>query len=123
MQVSKQKLQVVLERSFLFNALDKVEISNLADQIELVSFDPDQMIYHENSSADSIFVVYRGLVRLQHEKKFMLEPVGLSRKSDVFGLDIFSDTKQRIVSARSMENSVLIRIPRKIVLKLMEKSR
>jgi len=110
MQVNRDDLAIILERSFLFSSLDPQQIRNLIEQSEVVSFKPGQMIYLENSPADSLMVVIEGKVELLKERNFALETVNILQKSDVLGLDQQDVKRKRICSARALDNSILIQI-------------
>jgi uncharacterized membrane protein YdbT with pleckstrin-like domain len=110
MQVNRDDLAIILERSFLFSSLDPQQIRNLIEQSEVVSFKPGQMIYLENSPADSLMVVIEGKVELLKERNFALETVNILQKSDILGFDQQDVKRKRICSARALDNSILIQI-------------
>ena len=88
MQVNRDDLAFVLSQSYLFHSLDLKQISYLIKYSEVVSFEKNQMIYLENSMADSISVVLEGKVELLKEVNYSLERVNILQISDIFGLDL-----------------------------------
>ena len=108
MQVNRDDLAIILEQSFLFSSLDPQQIRNLIEQSEIVSFKSGQMIYLENSPADSLMVVIEGKVELLKERNFALETVNILQKSDILGFDQQDVKRKRICSARALDNSICL---------------
>ena len=55
-------IQEILRNSFLFSELDEMEISNAANDFEIISLAPGESLYTENEPADYFYFAASGKV-------------------------------------------------------------
>lgn len=121
MHVPRDDLVVTFQKSFLFKSLDAQQINLLIAHSEILFFEPEKMIYLENSPADSIMIIFEGEIELLKERKYFVEQLNVLREEGIFGLDAFEAEMKRRSSARALTATIVIRIDKRIFEKLVDK--
>ena len=121
MQVNRDDLAIILKQSYLFNTLDSQEINQIIENSEIVFYEPEKMIFLEESIADCLFIVIDGEVELLKERNYSLNQVNLLGSADILGLEDDGMNPKRICSARAKKASILMRIKKDILNKFVKK--
>jgi len=118
MDISRAQLAQALRKVHLFQRIKGDQMDKLLSGAELVYFPAGRMIYHENTLAQALYVVYEGRVEILREFKRELLHKNLIKPLHVFGEDIFADSQRR-TSARALEDTILIKLNRDMILSIV----
>ena len=107
----------------MFRQLDSLELENLAESVDQVTFKANEDIFHEHDRGDALYVVESGAVRIWvHDED--TEKITLSelKPGDFFGeLSVF-DGGERSANATAIVDSVLHRLSREDFQKFLIKN-
>jgi Fe-S-cluster-containing hydrogenase component 2 len=71
-EMYKQRLLQFLRKLSIFTELTDAQFVMIRDKIDLITFDPGQIIYDENERADSMYIIQRGMVRVLKKASVLL---------------------------------------------------
>ena len=99
---------LLLQKVDLLSAVRSEDLAVLASISEEVLYPEGSMIFEEGQSADGLYVIIRGQVALEREKK---EVVTLESEEALGAWDLF-EAEPRVTSAKTTEESLLLRVDR-----------
>lgn len=93
-----------------FDFLDKVELNTICENIEVLYMDQEQYVFRQEESVHKCFYVIReGAVALETELDNLM--VDQCDEGDIFGLRAVVRKKEYLLSARTLEETILYCIP------------
>lgn len=92
----------------IFENTTTEDLSHIAAIAEEINYKANTEIYKEGDVSDSMYLVIEGEVRLHH----IGQQVMIAKKRDVFGTWALFDDEPRVVTATTIEDSLLLRIDR-----------
>ncbi len=102
----------LLGRSELFSAFNEASLEQIVDQARPISCERNHVIFEEGDEATELYVVKSGRVAVGRRSVDGRESlVALMEPGDLFGEMPLFDQGSRSASARSLERSVVLRIP------------
>jgi signal transduction histidine kinase len=97
----------------LLVGLDKETFGTIAEQIQIVQCAPDEIIFEEDDSGDSIYLIAQGSVRISKKGRAgQQETLVYLMEQDFFGEMALVDNVRRSAQAAAVGNVVLGRIDR-----------
>ena len=99
-----------------FNLLNSERIKFLIEKSEIVFFKEGDLVYLEGAAALNFYVIYEGAVEIFVEEHKNLRRLNILHDGDCFGEDALKQNAYRSSTARIMQGSLLIKIP-KVLLK------
>lgn len=97
-----------LQNADVFSIVPTEELAYLAAIAEEVSYISGDVIYMEHDSADALYIVIDGKVRLHKDDR----EITIADSKDAFGTWALFDETPRVVTATVLEESRLLRIDR-----------
>jgi|ERR1051325_2962005 signal transduction histidine kinase len=114
---------VTLENSKLFRQLGPSDLGAICAMAREESFSAGQEIFKEADAGDSVYVVKEGLVEISvlvgQNSRHVFSEIG---PGDIFGEMAVIEDKPRSASAAAMKPTIVYRVPRAELLKLVERS-
>lgn len=110
MIVNRENLQKKLREVFPFNLASQEVLTQLAARCEVVFFNHGEMIFLESAHAKFLYIVFEGSVEILKEQGHAIQRKNITFSGGLFGEDVFSEKKVRRTSARSLSDSILIRL-------------
>ena len=95
-----------LQNIDVFQGVSSEHIAYLAAITEEVSFQKDEIIYNINEHSDSMYLVLEGEVRLHIDKR----DITIAAAKEAFGTWALFDDSPRVVTATTIEDTLLLRI-------------
>ena len=115
------KLQDIdrLANSAIFQSLPKNVISNIHSKSERLTFESSEVIFRQKDGSDFVYVILVGTVNLSHKPESDKEiDLAVHRAGEVFGeMSLLTDSP-RFVTARAMEKTGVLAVPRNVFLEL-----
>jgi len=115
------KLQDIdrLANSAIFYSLPKNIIAEIHSKSERLVFNPNELIFRQSESSDYVYVILLGTVSLSHNPGNGKEiELAVYRAGEVFGeMSLLTDSP-RFVTAKAIEKSSIIAVPREVFLNL-----
>ncbi len=110
----ERSLMLQLQATPLFRGMSESVIQSLAQKVDLVSCEPDEVITTEGESADALYLVRSGFVKLSQQLGEGNIVVSYLSKGSLFGeAELLLDgTKGWLYTASSKEYSELVKISR-----------
>ncbi len=102
----------LIRNSHLFRKLDETQLNRVAASAEVVSLSRSQILYHEGASADHIYIVYSGKIRVSRRKKRRLQVLSMLVPGDYFGEEALDRFVHRHATVTAMEDTFLLRLTR-----------
>lgn len=112
----------ILSKSHLFRRLRETDRLALIEQAQRVSLNAGEVLYAESQSAQSLYVITQGRMRLSRKSKGRSIPYGQLCGGDYFGLECISRNPFRTHTATAEESTTLLYIGRTSLLKLAEQA-
>ena len=110
----------VLSGVGLFEGLTPDQLRLLAFGAERVRFAAGDAVYGEGAQADSAYVVVHGRIALFHERAGQRIESAIARPGAILGeLALIAETR-RLTSAEAVEDTLAIRLDRKLVRRMLE---
>ncbi|MFZ0391083.1 MAG: cyclic nucleotide-binding domain-containing protein [Calditrichia bacterium] len=106
---------LLLQEIDIFKNTTTEDLAHIAAIAEEVHFAAGKIIYREGEISDAMFVMVEGKVSLQLNEKELMT----AKKPDVFGSWALFDEEPRVVTATTLEESVLLRVDREEFLDLL----
>jgi len=105
----------------LFATLNTFEIEALANQVEVLSFNKGDVVYEEKSSADQVYFIHHGKVKLACTSscgKTLIKDI--IHTKDVFGENVFQEQAQRSEYALALDtNTKLFKFRKQTIMDLV----
>ena len=95
----------------LFESMGEPELRRIASFARLESVSEGDVLLREGERADALFLIERGLVRLERQSMAAYGPVQLLGEGDAFGLSAVVDPHVHVTTAVAVSDAVLWRIP------------
>lgn len=107
----------------LFEGLPPESLSELASDIALLQFEPDEVIFHEGDPGDCLYLVTEGSVRISKiGRGGKQETLDLMREGNFFGEMALIDGLPRSAQAAAAERAVLGRIDQQAFDRILERA-
>ncbi len=108
-----EEILPLLRRAEIFEGLPEEELERVAGIAEGASFEADEVIFEEGDAGDVFYVVFDGAVEVSMlstggEK----EKLAVRRKGEAFGEMALLNDAPRSATARAVDDTELIRVPR-----------
>ena len=110
----------LLRRVSLFMTLTDAERRQLASQLEIVSYPANTVIVREDEAADSLFVVFTGLVKATKATKQGETEIGTVQPGEVFGEMSLLTGSPRSASVTAVTDTALVEIKRNHLQQILE---
>jgi len=105
-----QNAEKFLKEIELFSNLSEKEIMLLEDVIEIKNYNPDEMLFEENTRRDALFVIYDGQVQLSKKTPSGEErTLAIFGKSDFLGEGSLMDDYPHSTTAKVVKPSVILK--------------
>jgi transcriptional regulator with AAA-type ATPase domain/polyferredoxin len=118
------KLQDIdrLANSAIFYSLPKSVITDIHSKSERLVFNPNTVIFRQKEGSDYVYVILQGTVSLSYKPETGREiELAVHRSGEVFGeMSLLTDSP-RLVTARAIEKTSLIAVPRDVFLTLYKR--
>lgn len=118
------KLQDIdrLANSAIFHSLSRNVIADIHSKSERFVYSPNEVIFKQNESSKYVYVILQGTVGLSHNPGNGKEvELAVNRAGEVFGeMSLLTDSP-RLVTAKAIEKSSIIAVPRHFFLELYRK--
>ena len=115
------KLQDIdrLANSAIFQSLPKTVITDIHSKSQRLTFASNEIIFRQQDGSDFVYVILVGTVNLSHKPESDKEiDLAVHRAGEVFGeMSLLTDSP-RFVTARAMEKSDNLAVPRNVFLEL-----
>ena len=95
----------------LFESMGEPELRRIASFARLVPASDGDIVLREGERADALFLIERGLVRLEHQAMAAFGPVQLLGEGDAFGLSAVVEPHVHVTTAVAVSDAMLWRIP------------
>ncbi|MEJ2268441.1 MAG: cyclic nucleotide-binding domain-containing protein [Desulfobulbaceae bacterium] len=115
------KLQDIdrLANSAIFYSLPKSVIAQIHSKSERLVYQANETIFRQKEGSDFVYVILLGTVSLSHKPETGKEiDLAVHRAGEVFGEMSLLTESSRFVTARSMEKSSILAVPRDVFLAL-----
>jgi CRP/FNR family transcriptional regulator, cyclic AMP receptor protein len=97
----------------LFGQLDDYELAKLAEEVDQVSFEAGEAIFHEDDQGDALYVVESGRVRIWvHDEDVQEITLSELKPGDFFGELAVLDCGERAANATAIVDTTLHRLQR-----------
>ena len=109
------KLQDIdrLANSAIFHSLPKNAIAKIHSRSARLTFDTNEIIFRQQEGSDYVYAILLGTVNLTHKPRQGKEiDLAVLRAGEVFGEMSLLTESSRFVTARAMEKSSIIAVPR-----------
>lgn len=115
LRLETSELESFISETKFFSGFDQDLIAKLVDRVEIVSFDPGELVFDESDDGDSFYVVYSGRIRIVKRREEG-EDVNLGTKSkgDHFGETALFTDENRTAAARAAGETVLLKFNNEI---------
>lgn len=109
-----RSLNAQLQATPLFQQLSSESVQRIAQQVDLVSCEPDEIITREGEAADALYLVRSGFIKLSQRRGEGNLVVSYLSKGSLFGDAelLLGDSTGWLHTASSKEYSELVKIPR-----------
>lgn len=115
MLVNREELALKIRKTFPFNQLSDSQVESLTEHCEMIFFESEKMVFREGASALYLYIVYEGEIEILKEQEQSLIPINFIGECNIFGEEVFGETDSRQTSARTKNQSLLVRIDKKIL--------
>ena len=115
MPVSRDNLFNKISKIFPFSLSTENSLEEVIKKSEVVYFEADSMIFMEGATANNFYIIFEGEVEILVEKNLTLRKFNSLNDGDYFGEDSLEKNKQRSSSARTIKNTLLIKIPKSVL--------
>lgn len=108
-EIPRSEILELLNSIYPFRRMDAQLVDQVADRLEVVSFNRDEYLYQEGEVADQLYIVYSGQVRItvtMDDAEEMLATLGMG---DFFGEEVLEAEGYRLTSAHALEDVLLLR--------------
>jgi CRP-like cAMP-binding protein len=106
---------ILLQNIDVFSEVPSEELALLAAVAEEVDFLKGDVIFAENDSADALYVVLEGRVRLHRSE----EDISIADASEAFGAWALFDDVPRVVTATAVKDTRVLRVDREDFIDLL----
>ncbi len=103
-----------LKKTVLFEGLDLDLLLTVADQVEIEQFTPGQKIFETGQSANNLYLLVSGAVRIENETQHYL-----LKEGEYFGDESLFYAKPRSYKAVSLDRVTLLQLSRSHVLTIL----
>ena len=110
----------LVRRASLFAVLDEETIEKIAGEVRQVVLTPGEVLFRENDSGDSVFVIARGAVHVMKQIGGEEKLLAILGGGDVFGEMAFLTGEPRTAAIKAATSVVLVELSRKNLSGLME---
>ena len=115
------KLQDIdrLANSAIFYSLPKKVIADIHSKSNRLDFNANEIIFRQKAGSDSVYVILLGTVSLSHKPEKGKEiDLAVHGAGEVFGEMSLLTESPRLVTARAVEKTSILAVPRDVFLKL-----
>ncbi len=121
MIVNRENLIKRLKAVYPFNQAGDDLISYLAEKSEVVFYKAGDMVFMEGSGAKYLYILFEGEIEILKEENHTIIRKNHLYMGDLFGEDVFMETKERQTSARAISDTLLVRINQNTIKALFRK--
>ncbi len=115
------KLQDIdrLANSAIFYSLPKSVITDIHSKSARLTFDSSEIVFRQKEGSDYVYVILLGTVSLSHKPEKGKEiDLAVHRAGEVFGEMSLLTESPRFVTARAMEKTSILAVPKSVFLNL-----
>ena len=110
-----------LAGSAIFQSLPRKSIAEIHASSARQTYEPNDIIFQQQDGSDHVFVVLQGTVSLSHRPPVGREiDLAVHRAGEVFGEMSLLTESRRFVTARAMEKTSVLAVPRSVFLALYQ---
>ena len=122
MNFNRKKLAGTLRKVFPFNDLENEHIDLLLNNVEIVFFPAEKMVYLEGTPASFFYILYQGRLEILKEKQHALFQLNDLSECFSFGEDALTKSQKRRTSARAITDVILIKISKAILAQVCQEN-
>jgi CRP-like cAMP-binding protein/uncharacterized membrane protein YdbT with pleckstrin-like domain len=112
MDISPHEIIKLLRREYLFQNLSDEQLVWIASQFTPEEYERDQEVYIQETSPDAFYMVFTGRVRKIHVRGGQTRLLNVLGRGEFFGEYSLLYDQPHWVTVRTVEKSILLRMPR-----------
>ena len=110
-----------LANSAIFQSLPRKSLAEIQARSKRQTYEPNEIIFKQQEGSDHVYVVLQGTVSLTHKPPAGREiDLAVHRNGEVFGEMSLLTESHRFVTARAMERTSVLAVPRSVFLALYQ---
>ena len=122
MIVNRENLIKKLRKVYPFNLTEDDQLSLLADKCDVVYFKAGDMVYTEGAGARYLYILFEGQIEILKEENRSIQRKNRLFEGDLFGEDVFLDGHERQTSARSISDTLLVRLSLPVISRFFQRN-
>lgn len=120
MDVQQQEIINLLSLQFLFQGLNEEQLSHFVSRFRLVEYPRDTLIFSQGEEAKHFYIIFKGRVRVIHQKQGSERLLNILKPGDYFGEEALMLNQPRSASIRTIGHVHLLVLEREQFFEWME---
>ncbi len=116
------QIEDLIKQISLFHGLDDYQLSDLIDRLEMMFLEPDELLFSEDDPGESMYIVFRGAVKVFRGQGESAETLAILQAGDYFGEEAMLYHRPRSASVVASDQTTLLRISSELYAALMREN-